>query len=120
MEMLKHVPCFTDVEPPSTKMSDFFPLTKRISVNLGGDPPSFVSTKLLFGTPESAVARIQQLSRLYCAENCRSGTFSYFAPFFNRCTLHLINANFASGVVGSWYPQHGAVACPAFQATEGC
>ncbi|RVW44261.1 hypothetical protein CK203_099618 [Vitis vinifera] len=31
MEMLKRVSCFTDVEAPSTKMSDFFPLTKRIS-----------------------------------------------------------------------------------------
>lgn len=55
MEMLKCVPCFTDVEAPSTKMSDFFLLTKRISVNMGGDPPSFVLTQLPFGTPESAV-----------------------------------------------------------------
>ncbi|RVW75676.1 hypothetical protein CK203_055230 [Vitis vinifera] len=31
MEMLKGVLCFTDAETPSTKMSDFFPLTKRIS-----------------------------------------------------------------------------------------
>ncbi|KAL6329199.1 hypothetical protein AAG906_014808 [Vitis piasezkii] len=29
--MLKRVSCFMDVEAPSTKMSDFFPLTKRIS-----------------------------------------------------------------------------------------
>ena len=29
MEILKRVSCFTDAEPPSTKMSDFFPLTKR-------------------------------------------------------------------------------------------
>lgn len=58
VEMLKHVPCFTNVEPPSTKMSDFFPLTKRISVNLGGDLPFFVSARLPFGTPESTVARI--------------------------------------------------------------
>ncbi|KAL6335990.1 hypothetical protein AAG906_003617 [Vitis piasezkii] len=35
MEMLRRVPCFTNAEPPSTKMSDFFPLTKWISVNLG-------------------------------------------------------------------------------------
>ncbi|RVW51927.1 hypothetical protein CK203_067948 [Vitis vinifera] len=27
MDMLKRVSCFTDAEPPSTKMSDFFPLT---------------------------------------------------------------------------------------------
>lgn len=58
VEMLKHVPCFTDAEPPSTKMSDFFPLTKRISVKLGGDLPSFVSARLPFGTPESTVACI--------------------------------------------------------------
>ncbi|RVW40696.1 hypothetical protein CK203_101629 [Vitis vinifera] len=27
--MLKGVSCFTDAEAPSTKMSDFFPLTKQ-------------------------------------------------------------------------------------------
>lgn len=43
MEMLKHMPCFTDSESPSIKMSDFFPSTKRIFVNLSGDPPFFVS-----------------------------------------------------------------------------
>lgn len=58
VEMLKHIPCFTDAEPPSTKMSDFFPPTKRISVNLGGDLPSFVSARLPFGTPESTAACI--------------------------------------------------------------
>lgn len=51
MEMLKHISCFTDAEPPFTKMSDFFPLTKRISVDLGGDPPFFVSARLPFGMP---------------------------------------------------------------------
>ncbi|KAL6321734.1 hypothetical protein AAG906_031248 [Vitis piasezkii] len=61
MEMLRRVLCFIDVEPPSTKMSDFFPLTKRISVNLGGEPPIFVSARLLFGMPESVISRIQQL-----------------------------------------------------------
>ena len=61
MEMLNHVLCFTNSETPSTKMSYFFPFTKRISVNMGGDPLSFVSARLLFGTPKSAVFRIQQL-----------------------------------------------------------
>ena len=61
MEMLRRVPCFTDVEPPSTKMSDFFPLTKQISVNMGSDPPIFVSTQLPFGKLESTVSCIQQL-----------------------------------------------------------
>ena len=37
MEMLRRVPCFTDLKPPSTKMSDFFPLIKWISVNIGSD-----------------------------------------------------------------------------------
>lgn len=61
MEMLRRVPCFIDIEPSSTKMSDFFHLTKRISVNLGGEPPVFVSAWLLFDTPEFAISRIQQL-----------------------------------------------------------
>lgn len=43
MEMLKRVSCFTDAKAPSTKMSDFFPLTKWISLNMDGNPPSFVS-----------------------------------------------------------------------------
>ncbi|KAL6351384.1 hypothetical protein AAG906_035176 [Vitis piasezkii] len=55
MEMLKGVSCFTDAEVPSTKMFDFFPLTKRVSVNMGGDPPNFVSARLPFCTPESVV-----------------------------------------------------------------
>ena len=61
MGMLRQVPCFTDVEPPSTKMSDFFSLAKLILVNMGGDPPVFVSARLPFGTLESVVSRIQQL-----------------------------------------------------------
>ncbi|WJZ80866.1 hypothetical protein VitviT2T_000741 [Vitis vinifera] len=61
MEILKRVSCFTDAESPSTKRSDFFPLIKGISVNLGGDPPTFVSARLPFGTLESVVSRIQQL-----------------------------------------------------------
>ncbi|RVW31663.1 hypothetical protein CK203_092744 [Vitis vinifera] len=42
-------------------MSDFFPLTKQVSVNMGGDPPTFVSARLPFGTPESVVSCIQHL-----------------------------------------------------------
>ena len=48
MEMLNKVSCFTDAELPSTKMSDFFPLTKRVTVNLGGDPLVFVLAQLPF------------------------------------------------------------------------
>ena len=61
MEMLKGVPCFMDAEVTSTRMSNFFPLTKRVSMNMGGDPPSFVKVRLPFGTPESAVSCIQHL-----------------------------------------------------------
>ena len=61
MEMLKGVSCFTDVEAHSTRMSDFFSLTKRVSVNMGGDPPAFVKARLLFGTLESIVSCIQHL-----------------------------------------------------------
>ena len=61
MEMLKGVSCFTDAEAPSTKMSDFFPLTKRVSVNMGGDHPTFVKARLPFGTPESPLSCIQHL-----------------------------------------------------------
>ena len=63
MEMLKEVPCFTYAETPSTRMSDFFPLTKRVSVNMGGDPPAFVKVQLPFGTLESVVSCIQHLQK---------------------------------------------------------
>ena len=46
MEMLKGVPCFTDAEAPSTRMFDFFLLTRRVSENIGGDPPAFVNAQL--------------------------------------------------------------------------
>lgn len=59
MEMLRWVPCFTNAEPLSTKMLDFFPLTKWISVNLGGEPPIFVLAWLPFSTPKSTVSYIQ-------------------------------------------------------------
>ena len=61
MDMLKGMSCLTDAEAPSTKMSNFFPLTKRVSVNMGGDPPTFVKARLPFGTPESVVSCIQHL-----------------------------------------------------------
>ena len=61
MEMLKEVACFTDAEAPSTRMSDFFPLTNQVSVNMGGDPPAFVKARLPFGTPKSAVSCIHYL-----------------------------------------------------------
>ena len=63
MEMLKGVPCFTDTEVPSTRMSDFFPLTKCVSMNMGGDPPAFVKVQLPFGTLESVVSCIQHLQK---------------------------------------------------------
>lgn len=61
MEMLKGESCFMDAETPSTKMSEFFSLTKRVSANMGGDPPIFVKARLPFGTPESSVSCIQHL-----------------------------------------------------------
>ncbi|KAJ9682519.1 hypothetical protein PVL29_018438 [Vitis rotundifolia] len=41
-EILKRVPCFIEVKPSSTKMSNFFLLMKRISMNLD-DNPLFLS-----------------------------------------------------------------------------
>lgn len=81
IEMLRHVPCFTDAEPSSTKMFDFFLLTKRISVNLSGDPPSFVLAKLSFGMPKFAVACIQQLQDCTVLKTAEVVLFSYFASF---------------------------------------
>ncbi|KAL6312552.1 hypothetical protein AAG906_029548 [Vitis piasezkii] len=68
MDILKHVPCFTDAKPPSTKMSDFFPLTKQISVNLGGNLPVFTvevvtsSILLLFRIMHTSLAGTNPIS----------------------------------------------------------
>ena len=69
IEMLRQVPCFTDAEPPFTKMSDFFPFTKQISVNLGSDPPllsqpSSYSTHPSLSFPIFSNCGIAQLGRL--------------------------------------------------------
>ncbi|KAL6351379.1 hypothetical protein AAG906_035171 [Vitis piasezkii] len=37
--LLKQVSCFIEVEPLLIDMVNFFPLTKRVSANLGGNPP---------------------------------------------------------------------------------
>lgn len=81
MEMLRRVLCFTDAEPPSTKMSDFFPLTKRISVNLSGEPPIFVSARLIFGMLESAISRIQQLQDCMVQETAEVVNLLCFSSF---------------------------------------
>lgn len=78
MGMLRQVPCFTDVEPPSIKMSDFFSLTKLILVNMGDDPPVFVSAQLPFGMLESIVSRIQQLQDCTIQETAKVVIFSAF------------------------------------------
>ncbi|KAL6312623.1 hypothetical protein AAG906_006768 [Vitis piasezkii] len=57
MEMLKEVSCFTDAEAPSTKMSNFFPLTKRISVNMA---------------PLSLLCLVSSICRMDSARDCRS------------------------------------------------
>lgn len=78
MEMLRRVPCFTDVEPFLTKMLDFFSLTKRISVNMGGDPPVFVTAQFPFNMLESVVFRIQQLQDCMVQETAEVVIFSTF------------------------------------------
>ena len=87
MEMLKRVPCFMDTEAPSTKMSDFFPLTKRVSVNIGGDPPAFVKARLPFGTHESVVSCIQHLQEWTITETVKvvNTSLLFFSSFLSSC-----------------------------------
>ena len=109
MEMLKHMSCFTDAEPPFTKMSDLFPFTKRISMNLGGDPPIFVSTRLPFGTPESTTSRIQQLRDCMVQETAKVVTSSMLPPFrIMHTSLMALTLFLLFLLVGGWHPQHGA------------
>lgn len=44
VELLKQVPYSTEVEPPSTKLSDFFSLTKQVIVDIDDNPLIFITT----------------------------------------------------------------------------
>lgn len=101
MEMLKRVSCFTDAESPSTKMSNLFPFTKRISVNLGGDPPTFVSAQLPFGTPEFVVSRIQQLQDCTVSEIAKVVIFPILS-LFQITHTSLIGTNLVFVISSSW------------------
>lgn len=101
MEMLKQIPCFNDAEPSSTKMSDLFPLTKRILVNLGEEPPVFVSTRLLFSTFEFVVSRIQLLQD-YTVQKIAEVVTSFVLPHFLIMYTLVFDTNFVSVVTFSW------------------
>ena len=101
MEILKRVPCFSNAEPPSTKMSDLFPLTKRISVNLGGEPPVFVSARLPFSTPESGVSCIQLLQNCIVQEIAEVVNSSIL-PHFLIMSTSISDINSASVVTSNW------------------
>lgn len=81
MEMLRRVPCFTDVEPHSTKMSDFFPLTKRISMNLGGDPPRFRHNQAPIRHLRVCCFSHLATVGLHGSGDCKSGNLFYFPHF---------------------------------------
>ena len=85
MEMLKGVLCFTDTEAFSMRMSDFFPLTKQVSVNMGGDPPTVVKTRLPFDTLESVVSCIQHLQEWTIPETAEVVIPCCFFFFLSNC-----------------------------------
>lgn len=74
--MLKWIPYFTAAKPSSTKMSNFFLLTKWILVNLDGNPPISVVARLPFGTPESIISRIQQMQDYIAQETTKVVSFA--------------------------------------------
>lgn len=94
MEMLKRVSYFTDAEAPSIMMLDFFPLTKWISVNMGGDPPSFVSARLPFDTLESVVFCIQHLQEWMVPEIAKV-VISFILPSFSAMHIPSPGTNLA-------------------------
>ena len=83
--MLKGVSCFTDAEAPSTKMSDFFLLTKWVFVNMGGNPSTFVKARLHFSTPESTVSCIQHLQEWTIPETAEVVIPCCFFFFLSNC-----------------------------------
>lgn len=101
VEMWKRVLCITNSESPFTKMSDFFSFTKRISVNLGGDPLSFVSARLPFVTPESAMLRIQQLQD-WTVPKTVEVVISSILPPFQVMHTPLLGTNLAFVIHSSW------------------
>lgn len=82
-------------------MSDLFPFTKRILVNLGGEPPVFVSARLPFGTPESGVSYIQLLQNCIVQEIAEAVTSSIL-PHFLIMSTSIYDINSASVVTFNW------------------
>ncbi|RVW73839.1 hypothetical protein CK203_056642 [Vitis vinifera] len=72
-------------------MSDFFPLTKRVSINMGGNLPAFVSARLPLA-PSSPPCLVSSI--------CRNGR----CQRLQKCC--------------SWHPLHDAYSCAAFKQLE--
>lgn len=68
VELLKQVPYFTKLEPPSTDMNDFFPLTNRFFMKMAGDLSIIVAPRLPRGTPEFVISRIQPMMEYTAVE----------------------------------------------------
>ena len=59
--LLKQVPCFTEAEPLSTNMVNFFPLTKWVLVDLDDNPSIIIIVRLPYNTSKSIVSRVQPM-----------------------------------------------------------
>ena len=112
VEMLKQIPCFIEAKPPSTKMSDFFPLTKWISLNLEGDPPVFVSAWLPFSTPESIVSYIQLMQGYTAQKTVEVANLALFLAWVSLVAYLNTYLNHVSRC--SCYSQHDAATCHSF------
>lgn len=71
LELLKQVPYFTKVEPLSTDMNDFFPLTNRFFMKMVGDLSITVAPCLPHGTPEFVISRIQPMMEYTTVETTK-------------------------------------------------
>lgn len=68
IELLKQVPYFTKTKAPSISMGDFFPATKRVTVDLNGDLLISFIVRLPFSNPESVISHIQPMQDYTTAE----------------------------------------------------
>ena len=110
--MLKQIPCFIEAKPPSTKMSNFFPLTKWISVNLEGDPPVSVLAWLPFSIPESIVSYIQLMQGYTAQQTAEMVNLALSLAWVSLVAYLNTYLNHVSR--SSCYSQHDAATCHSF------
>lgn len=80
--LLRKVPCFIAPEPPVPGIDALFPLTHRHFVNLPGDPPITIVSRLPHNTPKSVLRCIHPMEQYTTEEMAKVVRFAPSLPKF--------------------------------------